>query len=91
MPEFRDSHRRRRITKRILDDNLVLRFAKNEADTRLVARVFEKVVNRSKVEIHFAGVLRFKSGSFQVDHDKASETQAVKEKMAIFAQPLEKV
>jgi len=59
-------HGRGGIAERVLDDKLLLRLAENEADAWLIARMFEEIVHRCKVEVHLAGVLRLERSALQV-------------------------
>lgn len=85
MPEFGDAHGRAHVAERVFDNQLLFRFAENQADAGLVGGVLEKIVYRREVEVHFAGVLRFERAALKVDHDEAAKLEVVEEKVQLVA------
>jgi len=61
------------ISQSILGDDLVFRLAKDQPDSGLVGRVFEQIVHRRTVEIHFFGVFGFEVALFQVNDDETAQ------------------
>lgn len=51
------------------------------ADTRLVSRVLERVIDSREVEVHLAGVFGFEGTGLEVDDDEAAECQVVEEEI----------
>lgn len=74
MVKLRDSEWLRHIPKRVFGDDLVLRFAQDQPNGRLVGLLAKEVVDGREVEIHLAGVGWLEGTHLQVDHDEAAET-----------------
>src|ERR1035437_4301932 len=81
MRELRDAKRLSDIAEGVLRHNSALRFAQDEANTRLVVGMAKHVIDGGEVEVHLAGILRLKCAHPQVDNDEASELQVVEEQV----------
>src|SRR5882757_3784168 len=57
---FGNADRRRGISQCVFGNDLVLGFADDQPDTRLVIRMPQQVVNGGEIEVHLAGELRLK-------------------------------
>ena len=85
MPELGDADRRGHVAERVFDNQLLLGFAEDQADARLVGRVLQEIVDDGQVEVHLAGILRFERPGFQIDNDKAAQLDVVEQQIdAVF-------
>jgi hypothetical protein len=83
-----DSQRLRHVAEHIFCDDLILRFAQNQPDGRLVSFVAEEIIDGREVEVG-----RLEWPHLQIDNDEAAETQVVEQKIdfEIFAANLDGV
>jgi hypothetical protein len=83
VPEFRDTEGLPDVTKGVLRNDSILRFAKNEADARLVVGVAKHVIDCGEIEVQLARVFRLELAHFQIDDNEASELQMVEEQIEL--------
>src|SRR5437667_12330321 len=83
MPELRDAHRRRCVSKGVFRNDPILRLAKNEANARLVIRMAEHVIDGGEVEVHLAGVLRLERRHLEINDHEASKLEVVEKQIEV--------
>ena len=78
---FRNADRLSEVAESVLSDHLILRLAKNDADTGFVVRVPQQIIDGGKVEIHLAAELRLELTGFQLHDDECAEAEVVEQEV----------
>lgn len=71
------------ITQGVLDDELVVRAAEQEADRRLVIGVAEEIVGRREVEVELADERGIERDRLELDDDEAAKLQVIEEEVEV--------
>lgn len=79
--ELCNAERLRQIPDRIFSDDLILGFAQNQPDGRLIVLVSEQVIDSREIEVHLAGVFGLECGHLQVNHHKAPPLQVIEQEV----------
>ena len=67
----------------VFGQQAILALAEDQADSRVIRRVAESVVDDVAVEVEFTGIFRSKGARFQFDDHECAKLQMVKEKINV--------